>query len=143
MSIAKDKIDGFLKNMGFAAELALASGEGSSLWQVPGGVTHNGVLMTVALDAQTQSLFVQVGFGFVPKANIAPLLRRLLALNVTLIEGTFCLNEATNMLVLQLSRRAEHLEFADFKAILDGMAAKHFQVTVPLVQEFQIPQTAS
>jgi hypothetical protein len=143
VSSAKDKIDGFLKNMGFTAALAPTSMGGATLWQVPGGVTHNAIPMAVALEGQTGTLFVQVAFGFVPKANVAPLFRRLLALNLTLIEGAFCLNEVTNALVVQVSRRAEHLEFADFKAILDGLAAKHYQIAAPLVHEFQIPQTAS
>jgi hypothetical protein len=134
MSAHEDKLNEFLKSMGFAAPLAP--------WpEVPGAkvvvCNHMGLNLIVALE-QDALIYVQDHCGYLPKVNTAPFYRRLLTLNASFIGAYFCVFEADDALVLRTSRLVDGLDFVEFKAMLDTLGALHWQYMPSLAQEFQI-----
>lgn len=135
MSSNEEKINEFLKQMGFSASLGDVLG-------FPGkaaAVNHMGVHVNVYLFS-IGILAIFVSFGYVPKVNVAPFFRRLLALNDQLVGPAFSIVEADNTVRLKNSRLMEGLDFSEFKDMLDGVAQLSWQYGTNLVQEFQLPQ---
>ncbi len=116
MSSDEEKINEFLKQMGFSAQLGLMSGAPDVKITT---ANHMGVNLFVYIDPRSESVTVFVAFAYLPKVHVAPFLRRLLALNEQLIGPAFCIREDDNTVRLKSSRLMEGLDFSEFKAMLD------------------------
>jgi hypothetical protein len=138
MSPNEEKLSNFLKSLGYSAQLDEAPPPNP-----PGLKTvfaqHMGVNVSIWLDRDL-ILIITIVFGFLPKANTAPLMRRCLALNAKLIGVCIALAEGANpSLQLNGCRFMEGLDFVEFKALLDHSAMVYWQHVTPLINEFQIP----
>jgi hypothetical protein len=133
-----DKINEFLGSMGFGVRLAERPPNPSTLTVAT--VNHMGLNLEVWKDREF-FLNVSGAFGFVPKAAIAPLFRRMLELQAVMGGPYFALL-AGNVLALQMTRPLDGLELVEFRAILDSVASNYWQHVVPMIQQFQIPQQA-
>jgi hypothetical protein len=131
----EEKVAQFLKS------LAVTATPFRDLPGVPGvrGVigTHMGLQVDIQVH-QDNLLIAQLIIGYVPKANVAPLYRRLLALNTIFVGVYFCIFD-NNTIVLRTSRNLEGLDLFEFKLLLDGLCSNYFQHVMSVVQTFQVP----
>ena len=132
----EEKINEFLKSVGSQAQLAQTAG--MALPNMQAIVAHMGVNFGVILDQNT-FIICQSGIAYLPRANIAPLYRRLLALNLVMGGPYFGLVEQTNVISLQITRNVEGLDFVEFKWMLDQWAGIYWRYVPTLIQEFQLP----
>ena len=137
MATHEDKVNDFIKQIGATTELAVQPGDPPTVKVAQ--VDHMGLRIQVGVDNEALLTF-DVAFGYVPKTNIAPLFRRLLALNGTIAHVAFGLFEKQNILKLQTSRSLEGLDFVEFKSLLDAVGQIYWQYVPGLIQEFQLPQ---
>lgn len=133
----EDKVNEFLSSMGFGVRLAERPPNPPYL--TVASVNHMGLLLEVWKDREL-FLSVSVGFGFVPKAAVAPLFRRMLELQSMMAGPFFALHPGQNVLFFQVTRSLDGLELIEFKTILDTVASCYWQHVLPLIQQFQIPQ---
>lgn len=139
MSTHEEKINEFLKSMGFSSQLVHTPPNPAEL--IGATVNHMGVPITVWKDREV-FVMAYIHFGFVPKVSVAPFFRRLLELQGDMGGYYFSITRLEGGLLLQYARQLEGLDFIEFKTMLDGLGGHYWQRVVPLVQEFQIPQQA-
>ena len=133
----EDKINEFLRSMGLEVRLAAKPPNPPTL--TVASVNHMGLVVEVYKDREL-FLIASIAFGFVPKAAVAPLFRRMLELNLMMAGPCFALNPADQILSLQLTRSLDGLELIEFRTILDTVASCYWQHVTPMIQQFQIPQ---
>ena len=133
-----DRINEFLGSMGFGVRLAERPPDPPTLTFAT--VNHMGLNLDVWKDREL-FLNVTLVFGFVPKAAIAPLFRRMLELQ-GMMGGPYFVLMQNNVLAFQMSRRLEGIDLVEFKTILDTVASNYWQHVVPTIQQFQVPQQA-
>jgi hypothetical protein len=133
----EENINQYLKSMGFSTSLAPAEGMPNVRFAV---VSHMGVNMAIVLDGPF--VYPTVNLGYVPKMNVAPLLRRMLNLNAVMGGPQFFVRE-DDSIGMQVARQVEGLDFVEFKSMLDSLGAAYWQNGAGLVQQFQIPAQPS
>lgn len=102
-------------------------------------VSHVG--LNVSLQIHFENLLVaQLIIGYLPKVNVAPVLRHLLEQNSALIGLYYCvLNDKS--ICLRFSRRMEGLDALELKLLLDGLCSTYWQSAQKLPETFQLPLT--
>ena len=75
--------------------------------------------------------------------NLAPLYRRLLTTNYNLIVGAICLHEDKNQLAWKCGHPMNGLTAAELTGLLNAGVTTYYQILVPMVSEFGIPEQAS
>lgn len=131
---SEETISQFLKSLG-----APATPFNALSWGGRGTVaTYMGLQVDIQIH-QNSLLLAQLVVGYVPKMNVAPLLRHLLTLNSVTVGVYFCIIENVNAIVLKTSRSIEGLDFVEFKQTLDVLCSIFLQHAQNLVQTFQIP----
>lgn len=86
-----------------------------------------------------QYIYPFASLGYVPKQNIAPLLRRLLNLNSKMGGPYFYIDDAGGI-QLSIMRKQEGLDYSEFKWMLDQLGGMFWQFAAGIIQEFQLPQ---
>jgi len=97
--------------------------------------------LNVSLQIHFENLLLaQLIIGYLPKANVAPVMRHLLEQNGTFIGLYYCvLND--NAICLRCSRRIEGLDALELKLLLDGLCSTYWQNAQKLLETFQLPLT--
>lgn len=98
--------------------------------------THMGLQIDVQIH-HGQILLAQIVIGYVPQANVAPLLRQLLESNSLMIGVYFCIL-ANNGIVLRTSRNVEGLDQIELKMLLDNLCSNTFQHGLNVKNTFQL-----
>lgn len=137
MSDAKDTIQGYLQSISPNAVLQQSPGSNPPMWAA--GLNHAGINMGLFLAGNSVHLIA--GFGYVPRANVAPLYRQMLEFNLNSTGVFFAVKGDDNQLAIVCSRSAEGLDLQEFTWMLNQMAATFFQMAVPIAQKFQVSQT--
>jgi hypothetical protein len=106
-----------------------------------GEAIHMGVRLWLMIEegGVNEFLAISVPIGFVPKTNVAPLFRMLLAQSTGMSGAYFCLVEASNLLMYRTARNLKGLDFVEFKDLVDVMAQLWWTVANPIIQQFQLP----
>lgn len=100
-------------------------------------LNYCGLNLVIQMD-QNQFIQFNAGIGFVPKANLVALYRRLLELNSTSINWWFAIEPTQDNVQIRSSRPIQGIDFAEFKAILDVLVGAFFQQGAPIQQQFQL-----
>ena len=115
---------------------------------VPGLNGVNGTIaMYMGLQVETQihqgQIFLaQILIGYVPQANIAPLLRQMLNLNALMVGVYFCI-QINNAILLRTSRNVQGLDQTELKMLLDNLCSSAFQHGMNIQTTFQLPSMPS
>lgn len=106
--------------------------------------TVSNVGLQVSLQIHFDNLLIgQLVIAFLPKANVAPILRHLLEENAKLIGLYYCvLTESNNAICLRFSRRMEGLDALELKLLLDNLCSTYWQTAQKLPETFQLPLRA-
>jgi hypothetical protein len=136
MATPEERVNEFLKSMGFSATLGPA-GPPNPPGLAFAQVIHMGCNVTVWKDRDF-FLTVEVAFAYVPKTSVAPFLRRLLEMQA-IMGGAYFAIEPSGLLKLSMTRMIEGLDLVEFKNMLDQVASNWWQRVAPLVSEFQLP----
>jgi hypothetical protein len=110
-----------------------------------GVTTHMGVSLGLIIELGTnpqpyEILQINFSIGYIPKSNIAPLFRTLLARSAGMSGAFFYLNETTNLIGYKVQRYLSGIDFEEFKQMMDLMASLYWPVVNPIIQQFQISQ---
>jgi hypothetical protein len=101
-------------------------------------LNHAGLAIELYLD-QDQWIAIEIPIGYLPKANVAPLFRRLLVLSTVMGGVFFCIGDNDNIVRLKITRGIDGLEVIELRWMLDQLSSRYFQYAPTLVQEFQLP----
>lgn len=135
-------INGYLKSLGYDQVLHEEPWSSSGSKAVVLGSA--GLTFTVSLfDLQGQELLVvQINFGYLPKSNVSPLMRRMLELNTTIAGGfSLAINSADGTVMFVNSRYADGLDLNEFRKLLELVVSGYYTFCAPLAQEFQVSAT--
>lgn len=137
MSNPEDTVNQFLKSMGFSVQLTPLEGFPSVKFAV---ISHMGLNMVIFLDGPF--IYPVVNLGYIPKANVAPLFRRMLTLNGQMGGPCFFVRD-DNSIALQVARQVEGIDLVEFRLMMDSLGTNYWQHAQHLIQEFQIPAQPS
>lgn len=105
-------------------------------------VSHVGLQVALQIHFDT-SLIGQLVIAFLPKTNVAPVLRHLLEQNASMVGLYYCvLSESNNAICLRFSRRLAGLDALELKLLLDDICTRYWQSAQSLPQTFQLPLKA-
>ncbi len=135
MAKNEEQLTDFLKSCGYAVQFADVAGFSDIRFA---RVDHMGITLGVAL-IKDEVLVVETGFAYVPRQNVAPLFRRLLAHNRSMTVVKFALREQDGSLSLKADRPIAGLDASELKAILDHVGTYYWRHIPGLVEEFQLP----
>jgi hypothetical protein len=80
-----------------------------------------------------------LGFGYLNPTTSAPLLRRLLDLNLEVASGCyFALEDTTELVLWGTTRPTDGLDLVEFTGLCEQVAAGYREFCTSLVQDFQL-----
>lgn len=103
--------------------------------------THMGLQIDFQVH-QSQFLIAQIMLGYVPQANVAPLLRQMLNLNSLMVD-TYFIILPNNAILLRTSRNLHGLDQTELKMLLDSLCSNTFQHGMKIQNTFQLPAMPS
>lgn len=100
-------------------------------------VSHVGLQVSLQIHFDT-SLIGELVIAFLPKTNIAPVMRHLLEQNCLLVGLYYCVFN-NNAVGLRFSRRLAGLDAVELKLLLDDLCTRYWQSAQKLPETFQLP----